>query len=145
MNLCLKESDCMTVLDQEEIDHIVIIQDYIMKHENQKSVADIRKKYHLTREEYDMIFDLCMPKFRNNLADKYRAMFFSLKSKVETGLLMANKNRQKEALDYIDNAVDRYRGLTMKEIRNTPIEELSDDNDDDGAGADENSGEESQK
>lgn len=116
----------MTVLTQEEIDHIVIIQDYIMKHENQKSVADIRKKYHLTRKEYNMIFDLCMPKFRNNLADKYQAMFFSLKSKVETGLLMANKNRQKEALDYIDNAVDRYRGLTMKEIQNTPIEELSD-------------------
>ena len=116
----------MTVLTQEEIDRITIIQDYIMRHENQKSVADIREKFHLTREEYDMIFDLCMPKFRNNLADKYRAMFFSLKSKVETGLLMANKNRQKEALDYIDNAVDRYRGLTMKAVRNTPIEELSD-------------------
>ena len=71
-----------------------------------------------------MIFDLCMPKIRNDIADKYRAMFFSLKAKVENGLLMANKNQQKEALNYIDNAVDRYRGLTMKTVRNTPIEEL---------------------
>lgn len=53
----------MTVLNKSECDQIVEIIEFIIHH-NQVSVADVKKKFNLSSEEYDMISDLMMPAIR---------------------------------------------------------------------------------
>ena len=60
----------ITILSQEEIDQIVRVEDYILRHPA-ATVADIRRRFHLTSEEYNMIFDICMPKVRAGSAALY--------------------------------------------------------------------------
>lgn len=48
----------LTILPADEIDYIVTVSDFILKFPN-LSVGDIKKKFRLTSEEYEMIFDLC--------------------------------------------------------------------------------------
>ena len=48
----------LTILPADEIDYIITISEFILKFPN-LSVGDIKKKFRLTSEEYEMIFDLC--------------------------------------------------------------------------------------
>lgn len=60
----------MIVLPQEQIDVMVQAMDYILK-SKQTSVAEIREHFHLSVEEYSMIFDLCMPVIRKGSRTEY--------------------------------------------------------------------------
>lgn len=60
----------LTILPADEIDCIVTVSDFILKFPNM-SVGDIKKKFRLTSEEYDMIFELCMPRIRAGSAAAY--------------------------------------------------------------------------
>lgn len=53
----------MTILEKEDCKKINDVVDYILVH-TQTSVGDIKEKFHLTKEEYDMISDLMMPAMR---------------------------------------------------------------------------------
>lgn len=53
----------MTVLNKIECDKVTEIEEYILTH-YQVTVADVKKKFNLTSEEYDMIMDLIMPALR---------------------------------------------------------------------------------
>ena len=60
----------MQVIPQAQIDEMVEVMDYILAHPS-ISVADIKKHFELTAEEYNMIFDLCMPSIRKGNKTAY--------------------------------------------------------------------------
>lgn len=60
----------ITILSEDEITQIVTVSDYILKHPS-ITVADIRRRFRLTTEEYNMIFDICMPRVRAGSAALY--------------------------------------------------------------------------
>lgn len=64
----------MIVLPQDQIDKMKEIMDYLFKYQALTSVASIKKKFNLTNEEYDMIYDLCMPLIRESGVKKYWAV-----------------------------------------------------------------------
>lgn len=49
---------------------MVKVMDYILKHPN-VTVADIRERFSISSDEYNMIFDLCMPVIRNKNAKMF--------------------------------------------------------------------------
>ncbi len=55
----------MTVLSNEQVAEMTQVMDEILKNHN-TSVDEIKNKYSLTDDEYNMIFDLCMPNIRSN-------------------------------------------------------------------------------
>ena len=60
----------ITILPQEDVEKIVMAADYIMAHQSM-AVGVIKKNLDLTTEEYDMIFELCMPRIRAGSAAAY--------------------------------------------------------------------------
>ena len=73
----------LTILPQDQIDCIVEVSDYILKHAT-VTVSAIRKKFDITIDEYNMIFDLCMPRIRaGSAAAYYKNKFGMLSSRVE--------------------------------------------------------------
>jgi hypothetical protein len=73
----------LIILPQDQIDRIVEVSDFILKHSN-TTVGAIRKKFDLTIDEYNMIFDLCMPRIRaGSAAAYYKNKFGMLSSRVE--------------------------------------------------------------
>ena len=64
----------MIVLPQDQIDKMKEIMDYILRYESLTSVASIKERFHLTSEEYDMLYDLCMPLIRETGVKKYWAL-----------------------------------------------------------------------
>jgi len=60
----------MIVLPQDQIDRMVEIMDMLLKYPLM-TVEDIKKRYKLSSEEYEMIFDLCMPLIRETNVKKY--------------------------------------------------------------------------
>lgn len=53
----------MTVLSEGQIELMTLVMDDILRYQG-VTVESIKKKYALTDEEYNMIFDLCMPNIR---------------------------------------------------------------------------------
>lgn len=64
----------MIVLPQDQIDKMKEIMDYLFKYQALVSVASVKQKFNLTNEEYDMIYDLCMPLIRESGVKKYWAV-----------------------------------------------------------------------
>lgn len=60
----------MIVLPQDQIDEMKKIMDFILKNPL-VSVAEIKEHFDLLSEEYEMIFDLCMPSIRRKNSEKY--------------------------------------------------------------------------
>lgn len=55
----------MIVLSEGQIQLMTLVMDDILKWQSGGvTVEEIKKKYSLTNEEYNMIFDLCMPNMR---------------------------------------------------------------------------------
>lgn len=86
----------LTILPADEIDYIVTVSDFILKFPN-LSVGDIKKKFRLTSEEYEMIFDLCMPRVRSGSSaaywrTKYHMLVASLKRVLGPAKSCALKN-----------------------------------------------------
>ena len=73
----------ITILSADEVDRIVQVEDFIMKFPSM-SVGEIKKKFHLSSEEYDMIFELCMPRIRSGSAAMYwRTKYHMLTAKLK--------------------------------------------------------------
>ena len=73
----------LRILTPDEIDRIVEVEDFILKFPSM-SVRDIKKKFHLSSEEYDMIFELCMPRIRSGSAAMYwRTKYHMLTAKLK--------------------------------------------------------------
>lgn len=64
----------MTVLTQDEIDHLTEMMDDLFKQQYVITVAQFKSKWKLSSEEYNMIYDLCMPLIREANIKKYWAV-----------------------------------------------------------------------
>lgn len=64
----------MIVLPQDQIDKMKEIMDYLFKYQALTTVGEVKKRFGLTSEEYDMIYDLCMPLIRESGVKKYWAI-----------------------------------------------------------------------
>ena len=78
----------MTILTGDERDKIVQVIEFLARHKSRYSVADIKKKFNLTSEEYEMCMDLAMPSIRfSNSARFYIQAFRHLSWQIEVYLL----------------------------------------------------------
>lgn len=78
----------MTILSGDERDKIVQVIEFLARHKSRYSVADIKKKFNLTSEEYEMCMDLAMPSIRfSNSARFYIQAFRHLSWQIEVYLL----------------------------------------------------------
>lgn len=78
----------MTILTGDERDKIVQVIEFLARHKSRYSVADIKKKFKLTSEEYEMCMDLAMPSIRfSNSARFYIQAFRHLSWQIEVYLL----------------------------------------------------------
>lgn len=59
-----------TVLPQDQIDRLEVVMRYILNTQG-TTVAEVKKKFHLTNEEYEMAFDLCMPLIQAKNGNSY--------------------------------------------------------------------------
>ena len=85
----------LTILPADEIDYIVTVSDFILKFPN-LSVGDIKKKFRLTSEEYEMIFELCMPRIRAGSAAAYwRTKHHMLAARVKRVIDQAGSSKLK--------------------------------------------------
>lgn len=64
----------MIVLPQDQIDKMKEIMDYLFKYQALTTVSEVKRRFNLTNEEYEMIYDLCMPLIRENGVKKYWAI-----------------------------------------------------------------------
>lgn len=85
----------ITLLPQDEIDLIVTIADFIIRYPSM-SDAEIKRKFHLTNEEYNMVFDLCMPKIRAGSSSAYwRTKHHMLASRIKRVLDQSKSSKLK--------------------------------------------------
>ena len=73
------------VLNQSQIDEMIPVMDYILKNQSNYnvSVRMIMDKFCLSPDEYNMIFDLCMPHIREkNKNDYWKVKYITLRSAV---------------------------------------------------------------
>ena len=86
----------VTILSKDEIDLIVSVADFILKYPN-RSVAEIKQRFRLTSEEYDMIFELCMPRIRAGSAAAYwRTKHHMLAARVKRVIDQAEPSKLKD-------------------------------------------------
>ena len=80
----------MTIIPQDQIDKMVEVMDVILKYPYM-TVGDIKKRFNLTSQEYEMIYGLVMPLVREANVKKYWAIKYKY---IERKLreLLANEN-----------------------------------------------------
>lgn len=67
--------DDFVVLSEKQVEFMVKVMDYILSHPT-KSVAEIKAIFGLSTEQYNMIYDLAMPRERHrNLAGYYKSKY----------------------------------------------------------------------
>ena len=80
-----------SVLPQHEIDDIVEVADYILSHQSSiKSINEVKKKFGLTTEQYNMVYDFCMPLIRRwNVNEGYwNTRYKRFKMRIVTAIRM---------------------------------------------------------
>lgn len=76
----------MVIIPQDQIDFMIKVMDYIRKHPN-AIVIDIRQRFGLSKEEYDMIYDLMMPLIRGgNMSSYWKTKYVTLREAVSDRL-----------------------------------------------------------
>ena len=80
-----------STLPQHEIDDIVEVADYILSHQSSiKSINEVKKKFGLTTEQYNMVYDFCMPLIRRwNVNEGYwNTRYKRFKMRIVTAIRM---------------------------------------------------------
>ena len=85
----------MTIIPRWQIDEMVPVMDTILKYPT-KTIGEIRKEFNLTSEEFDMIYELCMPLVRENNVKKYWAVKYKHVSKKIKNLLANERVNNKK-------------------------------------------------
>lgn len=94
----------MIVLPQDQIDTMVKVLDVILRNElaGKLTVKDMKAKYNLTPEEYDMIYDLAMPLIRKqNEKGMWKTRASSFKNRVYTALIGDKSDSAKTIRSFI--------------------------------------------
>ena len=101
--------DTIIVLPQFQIDGMVEIMDYILAHP-MATVGKIKNKFDLNENEYQMIYDFCMPheRFRSNeryWITKYKGVLSAVEMQIG---LAESKNRKTIKLDKLKEIVKKH-------------------------------------
>ena len=100
----------MTILSEEQIAKMVEVSDFLLKHPSNITVADIRKKFKLSRDEYNMIYDLTMPLFRKQSSTSYwRTKYTMLKEAISTQIKLVRSSLKRPCTERELRAI--YRNL----------------------------------
>lgn len=67
----------MIILPDSQIEKMVAVSDFMLRRPS-VTVADIRERFNLSRESYNMIFDLTMPLFRKQSSTSYWRTKYSM-------------------------------------------------------------------
>lgn len=100
----------MTVLNGSEIDNLVKIIEHLTIAPYTVTVEEIKKRYHLSKEEYDMCMDLAMPSIR-----KYNDARFYKQAYMHTALKLGK---------ILQNLIDNPRNLDSEGLLNYAKKEL---------------------
>lgn len=97
----------MTILSGVDQDKIIEVSDYLANLADYNvTVADIKKKFGLTNEEYNMIYDLTMPAIRRSNGEKfYKFCFRNIEKEIDQVIRYVSLNPKEqtneELFDYI--------------------------------------------
>lgn len=107
----------MTILKGVEIDRIVEVSDYIANLADYNvTVADIKEKFKLTNEEYDMIYDLTMPAIRRGNGERfYRFSYRNLEKEIDQIIRYISNNPNKQSMEELFGYTkDRLIEISLK-------------------------------
>ena len=84
----------MIILPGDQIDRMVEVMKAILRPGNM-TVARIKEKYHLSSEEYEMIFDLTMPLIQcGNSSERWKIKYLELRNKIMERIRNEKKKTQ---------------------------------------------------
>ena len=110
----------MIVLPGDQIDKMAEIMELILSPKG-LTVADIKRKFKLTNEEYDMIFDLSMPRIRHNNGNEFwKNNYLALRNQIYERL------RKEEYGDKLATDISRILQNTQVGRRRKEEEHLED-------------------
>lgn len=91
----------ITILSGIEQDKIVEVSDYLANLTDYNvTVADIKKKFGLTNEEYNMIYDLTMPAIRRGNGERfYRFCFRNLEKEIDQIIHYISMNPNEKSME----------------------------------------------
>lgn len=113
--------DEFIILPNEQVEFMNKVTDYIFSHPS-KSVADIRKAFNITSEQYNMIYDLAMPRERHrNLAGYYKAKYYYLYDHLAE--LIRNEKKHTKMTDAIWAILQEAGVGTKNQVAKIDIEE----------------------
>lgn len=96
----------MTILSGVDQDKIIEVSDYLANLTDYNvTVADIKKKFGLTNEEYNMIYELTMPAIRRGNGERfYKFCFRNLEKEIDQVIryisMNSNEKSVEELFDY---------------------------------------------
>ena len=113
------DCDDLIILPKEQIEKMVRAIEFLLAHQG-VVVADFRRKFRLTKEAYNMIFDFAMPFYRKQSNTGYWKAKYSMQRDAIKGLLKTARSFLRKP--HTDREIaDEYRNLIKK--LNAVIEE----------------------
>ena len=109
----------MVILSADQTDRMVKVMDYIFKHSSDYriSVYQIRNKFHLTQDEYNMIFDLCMPFLRHDsIVSYWRIRYKFVINNLKR--LLASDVKLKDYKEALESIIERSKTSDMNNVAN---------------------------
>lgn len=107
----------LTILDGMEREKIVEVIDFLTDDRYRAiTVADVKKRFNLTNDEYEMIFELAMPAIRQNNSMRFYKQLSRKMTKEVEGILSFIFRFQNEDKKLLDKVITRLSSLsTMAE------------------------------
>ena len=101
-------SNDFVLINQAQIDDMAVIMDYILTHPGD-TVGHIKRKFNLNEDQYQMIFEFCMPHVRNRTNErywiyKYKSVYSALQ---ELYGKIKNDNRKTVPIDKIEDILQK--------------------------------------
>ena len=125
-------SNDFVLINQAQIDNIVVIMDYILTHPI-VTVGDIKRRFGLNEEQYQMIFELCMPHMRHRANErywimKYKSIFAALQ---ELYVDAVEKKRKTISIEKINEVLKKNDIGTYSKESKDILEEYESDEEED--------------
>ena len=127
-----KGKSTIIVLPKFQIDGMVEIMDFILTHPYKYTVDDIKRKFDLNEEEYQMIYEFCMPHERHRANERFWvSRYKGLVTSLNLWLSML-KDTKRKTLPVADAAKKLEDILSRHSIgkQNTDCHEIQDGKDD---------------
>ena len=107
----------MTILSGIEQDKIIEVSDYLANLTDYNvTVADIKEKFGLTNEEYNMIYDLTMPAIRRGNGERfYKFNYRNIEKEIDQLIRYITMNPKKKSTEELfDYTKERLMEISFK-------------------------------